>query len=67
MMSSVHNKKAVVFDWDWSAVNDNTDTWVPQSLSADVLAYIHSNPDKLQWTALMAEAARRLHKAGVSR
>ena len=62
----------VVWDFDWSLVNENSDTYVVQQLRpavwASVAALRTSRPEAFgdgKWTALMAEALRRLHAADV--
>jgi 2,3-diketo-5-methylthio-1-phosphopentane phosphatase len=58
---------ALVLDWDWSTVNENTDTWVPQQLDPDMMRYIKSRSAAGdQWTALMADVARKMHSKGVT-
>jgi 2,3-diketo-5-methylthio-1-phosphopentane phosphatase len=63
-LSSMMNA-ALVLDWDWSVVNENTDTFVPGQLDPTLLRYIHERSSSgVQWTALMADVARKLHSKG---
>lgn len=58
---------AVVFDFDQSMVDDNTDTVVPGVLAADMLEYIRDRSRTVQWTALMADVATQLSRRGFGR
>ena len=57
----------VVFDFDLTMVDVNSDTFVPERVCPPVLAFIDAARRETQWTALMAEAARRMRAAGVTR
>jgi HAD superfamily phosphoserine phosphatase-like hydrolase len=59
--------KAVVFDFDWSLINENSDYWLPAQLRPELDAYIRENEQKLQFTALVADVARRMHDHGITR
>jgi pyridoxal phosphate phosphatase PHOSPHO2 len=55
----------VVFDFDKSLVDDNTDDWVPRVLAPDLLPFIREQYRAgRQWTELMHEVAGKLHEAG---
>lgn len=56
---------AIVWDWDWSAVNENTDVFVPNFLSSGLLQVIREGTAAgTQWTRLMHEVAGLLHSRG---
>lgn len=59
------SRGVLVLDWDWSTVNEDTDTWVPGRLDPGLSKYIKAQSAAgTQWTALMADVARRLHAKG---
>lgn len=61
------DQHTIVWDWDWSAVNENTDVFVPKALCEDARAHIAEHAGRKQWTSLMHEAAGIMHAAGVVR
>lgn len=56
----------VVWDFDWSLINCNSDEFVPASLHSELIDFIKAEHHRVQWTKLMAEVARRLAAAGHS-
>jgi len=56
----------VVFDFDWSLINENSDTFVIRELSRDGRAWnaLNDNPDDLPWTALMDSCLGKLKEEG---
>jgi pyridoxal phosphate phosphatase PHOSPHO2 len=56
----------VVWDFDHSLIDDNSDTWIPEQFGFEWLNFIETNRRPGQWTALMAETARKMHEAGIS-
>ena len=48
----------VVFDFDWSFVNENTDTYVIEKLTPDLHAAMNSR--SLPWTQLMDAVSQSL-------
>ena len=65
MMAS-ERSPVIVFDWDWSAVNENTDTFVPTQLAPDLLRYISLKHSVVPWTALMADIAAQMFVRGIT-
>jgi pyridoxal phosphate phosphatase PHOSPHO2 len=66
-MAATTVKRAVVWDWDHSALDDNTDTVVPLVCGGEAtLAFIAERSRATPWNALRAETARRLHAGGVT-
>ena len=56
----------VIWDFDWSFVNENTDTWVIKSLSCGpAKATLRDEGNTLQWTALMDLCLSKLSEEGV--
>ena len=60
-------RHVVVFDFDLTLIDVNSDTHVPEVLAPDVLAFIREEARSTPWTALMAEACARMHARGVAR
>ena len=60
--------RVVIFDFDHSLVDDNTDTFIPKMLRPGLLEHISARSRAgTQWTALMDEVAGLMHRDGVSR
>jgi 2,3-diketo-5-methylthio-1-phosphopentane phosphatase len=58
----------VVFDFDHSLIDVNSDTFVPERLgSRELMEFLKAEQRSMQWTRLMAAVALRLHSEGVSR
>ena len=59
----------VIFDFDHSLIDENSDTFVPEKLgNAELMAFIdRSSRNGAQWTCLMDDVARQLHEAGRTR
>lgn len=56
----------LVWDYDWSLVNDNSDTWIVKQLAPQF--YAHFRDERHQgWTELMNQQFERLHGAGLGR
>jgi len=59
---------AVVFDYDLSLIDCNSDTFVPAALSPPLLDHIRArHREGALWTSLMAEVLRMLHAGGAAR
>lgn len=58
----------LVFDFDWSLVNENSDTWVLKQLRPELLGELgQGQRNGLGWTKLMDSMFGRLHDLKVSR
>lgn len=58
----------MVFDFDWSLINENSDTWVLKELRPRLLDELRQGQRKgLGWTELMDSMFGRLHDLKVSR
>lgn len=56
----------LVWDFDFSLIDVNSDIWVPQKCgNEDLLNFIRNSRFDVQWTALMREVAHKLYAAGV--
>lgn len=56
----------VVWDFDHSLIEDNSDTRIPETIDARWRAYIDKHRSPGLWTALMADTAVKMHSAGVA-
>ncbi|KAF8588724.1 hypothetical protein K439DRAFT_585759 [Ramaria rubella] len=57
----------VVFDFDWSFVDQDTDRWVFEVLAPQLRRKIKNVKDEIQWTDLIAQTLVELHALGVTR
>lgn len=57
----------VVWDFDWSMINENSDTYVVEHSNAEVYARMRSLRASMPWTALMDSSFAELHRVGVTR
>ncbi|RIA95928.1 phosphatase phospho-type [Glomus cerebriforme] len=60
-------KRLVVFDFDWSLIDNNSDPWVFEQLSKDLAEKIEELYKKIQWTDLMHMLLGELHQQGVTK
>ena len=67
MAASSASGHVVVFDFDLSLIDVNSDTHVPARLAPEVLDFVRSRARETPWTQLMAEACARMHALGVAR
>ncbi|CAN0088563.1 unnamed protein product, partial [Hapterophycus canaliculatus] len=58
----------VVWDFDWSLVNENSDTWVIQQLGEELMPEFRRlrKEEQLGWTQIMNRQMRSLWEKGVS-
>lgn len=64
----MESRVLVVFDFDWSLVNENTDTFVVRRLSPGLHDEMRAMRTRIPcWTDLMDECFRRLHEGGATR
>ncbi|CAE8603495.1 unnamed protein product [Polarella glacialis] len=57
----------VVWDYDWSLINANSDTYVVEQLRPELLGNFDAPGASIAWTQLMHEQVGALHASGVSR
>jgi len=60
-MASI-NKQLVVFDFDWSMVDQDSDRWLFEVLAPDIRRKIRDRPSTIQWTDLIAECLNDLSR-----
>ncbi|CAE7032272.1 unnamed protein product [Symbiodinium sp. CCMP2456] len=59
-------RRLLVWDYDWSLINTNSDTFVVEKLRPELMAHFRS-PCSDGWTALMDRQMKALFDLGVSR
>ena len=64
---SIDDNVVVIFDFDWSLINENSDTYVFQILRPDLLKTIQDQWKTVDWTTLMDSSVGSLMRSGVTR
>ncbi|KAG0148491.1 hypothetical protein CROQUDRAFT_75352 [Cronartium quercuum f. sp. fusiforme G11] len=54
----------IVFDFDWSLVDQDTDRFLFEVLDPDLRILLQSRKDSMQWTDNVADCLKRLHERG---
>lgn len=54
----------VVWDFDWTMVDQNSDTWVVEQLDPELCVEMKARCDDVQWTQLMDQMFGELHRRG---
>ncbi|CAA7261725.1 unnamed protein product [Cyclocybe aegerita] len=65
-MSEV-KKQLVVFDFDWSMADQDTDRWVFEVLAPDLRRKMKTLKNEIQWTDLVAQSLREAHARGITK
>ncbi|KAF8160790.1 phosphatase phospho-type [Crassisporium funariophilum] len=65
-MSEV-TKQLVVFDFDWSMADQDTDRWIFEVLAPDLRRKMKNLKDEIQWTDLVAQSLREAHARGITK
>ncbi|KAJ2926750.1 hypothetical protein H1R20_g10326, partial [Candolleomyces eurysporus] len=60
-------KQLVVFDFDWSMADQDTDRWVFEVLAPDLRRKMKTLKEEIQWTDLVAQSLRELNRRGIKR
>ncbi|KAJ3519774.1 hypothetical protein NMY22_g13045 [Coprinellus aureogranulatus] len=60
-------KQLVVFDFDWSMADQDTDRWIFEVLAPDLRRKMKTLKDEIQWTDLVAQSLREAHGRGIKR
>ncbi|KZT10958.1 uncharacterized protein LAESUDRAFT_809809 [Laetiporus sulphureus 93-53] len=66
-MSDTAEKQLVVFDFDWSLADQDSDRWVFEVLAPELRRKMKTLKQEVQWTDLMASSLRELHAKGVAK
>jgi len=61
------NSQLVVFDFDWSMADQDTDRWIFEVLASDLRRKMKNLKDEIQWTDLVAQSLREAHERDISR
>ncbi|KAF8977823.1 hypothetical protein BGZ46_007100 [Entomortierella lignicola] len=68
MPSAAAFKRLIVFDFDWTLIEADSDVWVIQNLGAgDIAKQQEDLHEKVQWTDLQDMLLGKLHECGVTR
>ncbi|TFY71949.1 hypothetical protein EVG20_g1058 [Dentipellis fragilis] len=65
-MSKIH-RQLIVYDFDWSLADQDSDRWIFEVLAPDLRRKMKSLKDEIQWTDLVAQSLRELHARGHTR
>ncbi|KAJ2917741.1 hypothetical protein MD484_g2639, partial [Candolleomyces efflorescens] len=60
-------KQLVVFDFDWSMADQDTDRWIFEVLAPDLRRKMKTLKEEIQWTDLVAQSLREAHARGIKR
>ena len=63
----IHPQLVIVWDFDHSLINCNSDTFVPENCLPLLCDFISEGSKTTQWTTLMAEVALKMFEGGVER
>ncbi|KAG1729202.1 phosphatase phospho-type [Suillus paluster] len=66
-MTSPIKSQLVVFDFDWSMADQDTDRWIFEVLAPDIRRKMKTLKDSVQWTDLIAQSLQELHARGGTR
>ncbi|KAH7888490.1 phosphatase phospho-type [Phlebopus sp. FC_14] len=66
-MTSEIKRQLVVFDFDWSMADQDTDRWIFEVLAPDIRRKMKTLKEEIQWTDLVARSLRELHGRGGTR
>ncbi|TDL25911.1 hypothetical protein BD410DRAFT_764121 [Rickenella mellea] len=61
------SSQLVVFDFDWSLVDQDSDRWIFEVLAPHLRRKMKTLKESIQWTDLVAQSLRELHAEGKSR
>ncbi|KAI1294480.1 hypothetical protein EDD11_008117 [Mortierella claussenii] len=67
MPSATISKRLVVFDFDWTLIEADSDYWVVQHLGGDLAKQQKDLVEKMQWTDLQDMLLGQMHERGVTR
>ncbi|KXN91031.1 Inorganic pyrophosphatase 1 [Leucoagaricus sp. SymC.cos] len=60
-------RQLIVFDFDWSMADQDTDRWIFEVLAPDIRRKMENMEDEIQWTDLVAQSLREAHERGITR
>ncbi|RDB24919.1 Inorganic pyrophosphatase 1 [Hypsizygus marmoreus] len=65
-MSAIE-RQLVVFDFDWSLADQDSDRYIFEVLASDLRRHMKTAKLETQWTDLVAESLRKIHSRGITR
>ncbi|THV02424.1 hypothetical protein K435DRAFT_963148 [Dendrothele bispora CBS 962.96] len=60
-------RQLVVFDFDWSMADQDTDRWIFEVLAPEIRRQMEDLESKVQWTDLVAKSLHEAHEKGIKR
>ncbi|KAI0768371.1 phosphatase phospho-type [Irpex lacteus] len=66
-MTTPVERQLVVFDFDWSLADQDSDRWIFEVLAPDLRRKMKNLKEEVQWTDLVAQSLRELHARGGTR
>ncbi|KAK7692568.1 hypothetical protein QCA50_004198 [Cerrena zonata] len=66
-MESKVEKQLIVYDFDWSMADQDSDRWIFEVLAPDLRRKMKNLKNEVQWTDLVASSLRELHARGTPR
>jgi len=66
-MASSVERQLIVFDFDWSMADQDTDRWIFEVNAPDLRRKMKNLKDEVQWTDLVAQSLREFHARGGKR
>ncbi|KIM45229.1 hypothetical protein M413DRAFT_441912 [Hebeloma cylindrosporum] len=60
-------KQLVVFDFDWSMADQDTDRWIFEVLAPDLRRKMKTLKNEIQWTDLVAQSLREAHSRSITK
>ncbi|EMD37331.1 hypothetical protein CERSUDRAFT_50896 [Gelatoporia subvermispora B] len=66
-MSAKIERQLVVFDFDWSLADQDSDRWIFEVLAPELRRKMKTLKAEVQWTDLVAQLLRELHAKGATR
>ncbi|KDR75193.1 hypothetical protein GALMADRAFT_98443 [Galerina marginata CBS 339.88] len=64
---SATKTQLVVFDFDWSMADQDTDRWIFEVLAPDLRREMKTLKDEIQWTDLVAHSLREAHSRSITK
>ncbi|THH12103.1 hypothetical protein EW146_g7815 [Bondarzewia mesenterica] len=66
-MARAIERQLIVFDFDWSLADQDSDRWIFEVLAPDLRRKMKTLKQEIQWTDLVAQSLRELHSRGGTR
>ncbi|KAF8813816.1 hypothetical protein BYT27DRAFT_7220167 [Phlegmacium glaucopus] len=61
------NQQLIVFDFDWSMADQDTDRWILEVLAPDLRRKMVQLKEEIQWTDLVAQSLVEAHARGITK